>query len=540
MRFSTPVDYWRGKKPESSKARNLMNLPLKKTLSAIMVMVTILLAGLLALGIRQYQLHRHHQEISRQTEQLIFQFSLIREQIIETMLSGRPGQFEHISRELEGFHANVTRIMENVLISDEYKLTFVSQADIRGLALLMRTMEKPLTPDAAEHLNQVVRSLGERLRVFDRLVVQNANRQLLAFQVMVIGILALTVVGLVGLLTLGYRRLAVPLFTLGGHIRAVREKKRSSVPMLEGWQEVRELASLIDETFQENRLLARNEARQRQYLLMTGQVLKLLVETRGTESMVHGLNKALLSNSDYCLAWIGVPAKSASGLAVAAQGSTFMGEQERRECMTVLAVDEESGESQNPAHCAFQSGRAIVCHDTLASFPKGSLRNTPLAVGTLSCASFPIRRGEQILGVVNLYSLEPESFTSEEVELLSRLLDLAALVLKECDRTAARQAATASGRILASSEAAGEMALEINNLCNGIINYAQLLTDDIGDKVPEEQNMLLARIIREGERIATLVDPLLGRQPEGTETMVISGKKERLGPSPILREPAGC
>jgi hypothetical protein len=492
-----------------------MILPLKKTLSVTMMLITVLLVGLLALSIQQYQLHRHHQEIIRQTEQLLFQFALIREHIVESLLSGRAGQLHAVSREVEIFHGNVARVMENTHIPDEYKLTFAGQVDLPGLVLLLRSQEEPRNPEAGERLNHAVRILGERLTLFDRMVLNHAKRQLVGFQTTVIGILALTVVGLVMLLFFGYRRLAVPLFALMGQMREVREGKRSSIAA-GGWHEVRVLASMIDEPLRQVQTLTRRQTLHQHLLQMIREVLKKLSESANVDDLYRGISKGLLANPDYCLAWIAMPEPAGGNLLpVVVDGSSSMSSRECKECMAVLlGMAEEQDEEQNQALCTYRTGQAVLRQDILAGVAKGPFRNTPLAEGKLSCVSLPIRKGESVIGVLNLYSLHPEVFEAVELDLLLRLLELAATVARSLDREAARRAAAASGRLLSSPEAAGELALEINNLCNGIINYAQVLTDELGNLGAEEQSGLLARIIKEGERIAVLTRPLLAPELE--------------------------
>lgn len=67
-------------------------------------------------------------------------------------------------------------------------------------------------------------------------------------------------------------------------------------------------------------------------------------------------------------------------------------------------------------------------------------------------------------------------------------------------------------------EFAAEMAHEINNPINGIINYAQLLIDDV--KMAEENAKIAGWIIKEGNRIATIVANVLSfahaQSPEKT------------------------
>ncbi len=64
-----------------------------------------------------------------------------------------------------------------------------------------------------------------------------------------------------------------------------------------------------------------------------------------------------------------------------------------------------------------------------------------------------------------------------------------------------------TGQLAAIGELAAGVAHEINNPINGIINYAQLMLDETGLDAP--QHDLLTRIIKEGERISTIIYKLL-------------------------------
>lgn len=64
-------------------------------------------------------------------------------------------------------------------------------------------------------------------------------------------------------------------------------------------------------------------------------------------------------------------------------------------------------------------------------------------------------------------------------------------------------------------ELAAGVAHEINNPINGIINYAQILVDDIGED--ESLTPILDRIISEGERIADIVSKLLSFARHGDD-----------------------
>jgi len=77
-----------------------------------------------------------------------------------------------------------------------------------------------------------------------------------------------------------------------------------------------------------------------------------------------------------------------------------------------------------------------------------------------------------------------------------------------------------AGQLASIGELAAGVAHEINNPINGIINYAQILQDDMGVQAPESE--ILGRIVKEGERIAHIVRNLLyfARQRDEEEEIV--------------------
>ena len=113
-----------------------------------------------------------------------------------------------------------------------------------------------------------------------------------------------------------------------------------------------------------------------------------------------------------------------------------------------------------------------------------------------------VQRTEEIMSDGRHYEQSYVPFTDIDSE--SKCLILLRDVTEEKKYRAETMRA---GQLASIGELAAGVAHEINNPINGIINYAQILQDDLSPDAPEGE--VLGRIIKEGERIAYIVRNLL-------------------------------
>jgi GAF domain-containing protein len=408
-----------------------MAFPLKKTIHATAVTVALILVALLGLGIRQYQLYRNHVEVSRQTERLIFQFAVIREHVTENLLEGQYDGLAAVGAELEELNLNLATVIGNRLIGDHYKLTLANAIDLPGLVLLVRKISAgPARVEQLRQLNTEIRTLGERLMLFDRVLVEHGKRELISFQNVVIGALAMVVSLIIVLLLFFQRRLIAPLLDLVHQVKEVASGTRPGLSIGGKNGEISELAYSFHGLLAAREITAQGLAKFQRVASAVKGAQMAMARAANKDSLFKEVCRALLANHEYCLIWIGQTDESGEIMPVTADGATSMSNKECEICMAVLLTEaEEKGVEQNPAALALRSKAPIVRRDILAEIPKGLLKGTPLAEGQAACAALPMIWQNSVYGVLCIYALSSTDFDDNEMELLEGLAGDLALSL---------------------------------------------------------------------------------------------------------------
>lgn len=383
----------------------------------------MILVALLCLGIRQYQLYRNHVEVSQQTERLIFQFSIIREHVTENLLEGQYAGLAPVGAELEELNRNLVSVIGNRFIDDHYKLTLANAIDLPGLVLLVRKISAgPVKPEQLRQLNTEIRTLGERLMLFDRVLVEHGKRELISFQNVVIGALAMVVSLIIVLLLFFQRRLIAPLLDLVQQVKEVASGTRPGLSIAGRSGEISELAYSFHDLLTARDITSQGLAKfQRVASAVKGAQLAI-ARAKTRDSLFKEVCRALLANHEYCLVWIGQADEGGDVMPVTADGATSMSNKECEACMAVLLTEaEEKGLEQNPAALALRAKAPVVRMDILAGIPRGLLKGTPLIDGQAACAALPIIWQNTVYGVLSIYALSPTDFDGKEMELLEGL-----------------------------------------------------------------------------------------------------------------------
>ena len=177
--------------------------------------VAVLLAFVIILGIRQYQLGKRYNTVITQSEKIIFQFSTVREQITTSLIKRDYGKLSLAADQLNTLNSLLARLQENTYIPGEYRLDMGKQADLSGLVILAK--EIPTSGDKVSQgliLQNKMRNLAEYMLQFDRIIVSQMRSKVVQFQSMMIGALGAVICLISFSQIFLYRKTMLPLLHL--------------------------------------------------------------------------------------------------------------------------------------------------------------------------------------------------------------------------------------------------------------------------------------------------------------------------------------
>ncbi|MDD3814267.1 MAG: hypothetical protein PHZ02_06425 [Desulfocapsaceae bacterium] len=193
---------------------------LKKAGYLAFISVACLLAFVVLLGFRQYQLTGQYNKIIAQSEESIFQFATLREQITASLIEKDWDKVVAASRDLKDMNASLIRLQENELIPTEFKLDMAKQVDLSGLAISAKN--SIAAEDKIAHslnLQRQMRQLADYLLRFDRIIVSQMRAKVVHFQTIMIGALGTIICIISFSLILLYQKTVLPLIRLSEQAR---------------------------------------------------------------------------------------------------------------------------------------------------------------------------------------------------------------------------------------------------------------------------------------------------------------------------------
>jgi len=197
--------------------------------------------------------------------------------------------------------------------------------------------------------------------------------------------------------------------------------------------------------------------------------------------------------------------------------------------------DEERG--QGPAGKAFRSGEPINVQDIATDPRMAPWRESALQHGYRSSIALPLKdKSAHTFGILNIYSSEPNAFTTDETRLLEELSDNLAfgiMVLRDraerkraeenlcrlneeldelvCERTADLERANARLKELdrMKSMFIASMSHELRTPLNSTIGFSRILLDEWAGPLNDEQRENLDTILKSGKHLLALVNDVI-------------------------------
>lgn len=449
--------------------------PLKKLLFGLYAGVCVSLVLLLFMGGRQYQLYQKQIDVVVQTEKLLFQYSIVREHIFNALLDPKQKSMDGLSGEMETLNFNLTQLLDAGSVREEVKLSLVSGVDLPGIVMLLREIEMGNHDTGLGfRLSREVRTLGERLMLFDRVLVNSSRERLIGYQNIIIGAAALLVSVLVGILILFHRRLLVPLWRLVDESDQVLAGHKTEVLVSSYCKEAAVLAEIINE---QEILKGTLFDRLKKCRQVTSDMIEAL---GGVWAEIDDSGKICQVNPETELR-CGYDEASTSGMD---WFELFQPDGDFSEDFRTLAdagamecrLIGKDTESDRQVRCIFFYSQ---CADDSC---------------LIRCIGFDI--------------------TDEKAHIRNLQDDLDLEKTKKLELVRVSQ-------LSAIGQLASGVAMEVNNVGNGIINYAQLLEDDLDDDAPGKE--ILHKILDQGDIITNLASNLLAYSgdDDGPREMVL-------------------
>ncbi len=163
-----------------------------------------------------------------------------------------------------------------------------------------------------------------------------------------------------------------------------------------------------------------------------------IVRELDTSALLVDACRIAVGKGGFLMAWIGVAPPGGGTLTIAAHAGA---DADTVDVLRALIA-------ATPAVCTFTrealaTGERRVCNHIADDPAAADWRTAALTRGYQSMAALPLRTGDDVFGVFNLYSAEPGFFTHDEVTLLDELAQDISFALEVARREEARRAADA-------------------------------------------------------------------------------------------------
>jgi len=147
---------------------------------------------------------------------------------------------------------------------------------------------------------------------------------------------------------------------------------------------------------------------------------KVLASATSEDELLHSLCRVIVEKGGYKLAWVGYFDSDCNhSIRYAASAGDDHGYLEKSN----VTWSDDSEYGRGPSGTAFRTGKIIVCNDFQNDLATGPWRKLAADHGFAASISLPLKNSGHSFGVMMIYALEVNAFSSVDIELLSELAD---------------------------------------------------------------------------------------------------------------------
>lgn len=236
-------------------------------------------------------------------------------------------------------------------------------------------------------------------------------------------IVAVILLALLGGIVLGRRiahRISQPIVTVSETARAIREGDLDRVATVDSDDEIGEMAQTFNSmTEQLRHSLSGLERLNRSYMAL-GHSNSAIARADNEQQLLQDVCDLVQKDCGYRMVWIGMVErdenKSVRPVAQAGFEDGYL--------KTVDITWSESCErGRGPTGTSIREQRPVVIADIHYEPEFAPWREQALERGYQSCATFPIKSGQDVLGALMVYAVEPNAFSDDEIALLGELAE---------------------------------------------------------------------------------------------------------------------
>jgi PAS domain S-box-containing protein len=179
--------------------------------------------------------------------------------------------------------------------------------------------------------------------------------------------------------------------------------------------QVVQLAGTVQDVTSQKQDEARIQQLNRVYAVLSD-INQAIVRLREPQTLLSEACRIAIEKGEFRLAWIGRLNKETGKIEAIAQAGFSDGYVEQ---LMIFLGDKQH--DAGPTGSALREGRYEVCNDIERDPRMAPWRQEALRRGFRSCAAFPLKVGNEVVGAFNLYSSERGFFDAEELPLLDEL-----------------------------------------------------------------------------------------------------------------------